>query len=572
MKNFFFVFQILQKDELYKFYLLILLFLISTICEIFGIGLFLPLLKIITDSTFLDNKYFEYFYFLKNNSQTNIIIIFSLLILIFFTLKIIFTTLSTIFFNNFIANKQKKISFFLINNYLKENYIFFSNRNSSSLIQNSINETSQITYNYLTSLITLISEFFFLIGVIIFLLILNPYETLVVLFFLSIISTFFYNLFKRKYLEFGVIRNENDTKRFQTLEETFGSIKDIILKNKQNFFLERFKTYNNKSVASTKKVLIYQSLPRIFFEFIFILLFVSLIIYLTINGSIIGILPTLGVLAAICLRTIPSINKIFNSLNNIKYATKSIDIILNEIKSYENKKPKVIENDTSEIIFKNNIELKKISFKFSNSEDFIFKNLNFFIKKNISIGVMADSGVGKSTLINIISGLIKPTQGEILVDGRNVDTSLNKWMKKFSVVPQNFFMLDDTIEKNITFGELDKISNEILLNIAIEKSELKDFINSRKNGLKEIIGQRGSRISGGQQQRLSIARALYPDPEILIFDEATNSLDKKTEESILNTIKKMSSTKTIIQISHDLDALKYCDEIYKLSKEKLEKI
>ena len=176
------------------------------------------------------------------------------------------------------------------------------------------------------------------------------------------------------------------------------------------------------------------------------------------------------------------------------------------------------------------------------------------------------------TLINILSGLIKPTEGEILVDGRNVDTSLNKWMKKFSVVPQNFFMLDDTIEKNITFGELDKISNEILLNIAIEKSELKDFINSRKNGLQEIIGQRGSRISGGQQQRLSIARALYSDPEILVFDEATNSLDKKTEESILNTIKKMSSTKTIIQISHDLDALKYCDEIYKLSKEKLEKI
>ena len=572
MKNFFFVFQILQKDELFKFYLLILLFLISTICEIFGIGLFLPLLKIITDPIFLDRKYFEYFYFLKNNSQTNIIIVFSLLILILFTLKIIFTTLSTIFFNNFIANKQKKISFFLINNYLNENYIFFSNRNSSSLIQNSINETSQITYNYLTSLITLISEFFFLIGVIIFLLIINPYETLVVLIVLSIISIFFYNLFKKKYLEFGVIRNENDTKRFQTLEETFGSIKDIILKNKQNFFLERFKRYNNKSVASTKKVLIYQSLPRIFFEFIFILFFVSLIIYLTINGSIIDILPTLGVLAAICLRTIPSINKIFNSLNNIKYATRSIDIILNEIKSYENKKPKVIKNDSSEIIFKNNIELKKIFFKFSNSEDFIFKNLNFLIKKNTSIGVMADSGVGKSTLINILSGLIKPTEGEILVDGRNVDTSLNKWMKKFSVVPQNFFMLDDTIEKNITFGELDKISNEILLNIAIEKSELKDFINSRKNGLQEIIGQRGSRISGGQQQRLSIARALYSDPEILVFDEATNSLDKKTEESILNTIKKMSSTKTIIQISHDLDALKYCDEIYKLSKEKLEKI
>lgn len=572
MKNFFFVFQILQKDELFKFYLLILLFLISTICEIFGIGLFLPLLKIITDPTFLDSKYFEYFYFLKNNSQTNIIIVFSILILILFTLKIIFTTLSTIFFNNFIANKQKKISFFLVNNYLKENYIFFSNRNSSSLIQNSINETSQITYNYLNSLITLISEFFFLIGVIIFLLLLNPYETLVVLIFLSIISTFFYNLFKRKYLEFGVIRNENDTKRFQTLEETFGSIKDIILKNKQSFFLERFKRYNNKSVASTKKVLIYQSLPRIFFEFIFILFFVSLIIYLTINGSIIDILPTLGVLAVICLRTIPSINKIFNSLNNIKYATRSIDIILNEIKSYENKKPKVIENDSSEIIFKNNIELKKIFFKFSNSEDFIFENLNFLIKKNTSIGVMADSGVGKSTLINILSGLIKSTKGEILVDGRNVDTSLNKWMKKFSVVPQNFFMLDDTIEKNITFGEIDKISNEILLNIAIQKSELNDFINSRKNGLQEIIGQRGSRISGGQQQRLSIARALYSDPEILVFDEATNSLDKKTEESILNTIKKMSSTKTIIQISHDLDALKYCDEIYKLSKEKLEKI
>jgi ATP-binding cassette, subfamily B, bacterial PglK len=572
MRNFLFTFDILSKKELINFYLLIFLFFISTILEIFGISIFLPLLKSIIDPNFsTNNNFINNFNLFKVESDSSLIINYCLIIVFLFILKIFFSLISIIYFNNFIASKQKKISYFLIENYLNQKFIFFLNNNSSKLIQNSINETSQITYTYLSSVIILIPEIFFLTGIIIFLTILNPLVSLMIISSLLIFLLIFYNMFKKRYLDYGIIRNENDTKRYQVLEETFGSIKDIILKNKKIFFLKRFKKHNDASVFSSKKVMIFQSFPRFIFELLVIISFVLITIYLTYNNQIISILPTLGLFAAISFRAIPSINKIFSCLNNIKYSSRSIDIVIKEIKSYQNKKI-INQNFQKElIIFDNEITLKNIEFKFPNTDNNIFEKIDFSIKKNSFIGIMAESGVGKSTLVNIICGLLTPSNGNIFSDNKLVNTESNEWKKKFGIVPQNFFMLDDTIENNITFGD-DIKKNELLFEKAIDQSESREFIESRENKFSEIIGQKGTRISGGQQQRLAIARALYFDPEILIFDEATNSLDKKTENSILNTIKKMASTKTIIQISHDPDALKYCEEIFKLSKRKLEKI
>lgn len=572
MRNFLFIFDILSKKELINFYLLVFLFFISTILEIFGISIFLPLLKSIIDPNFsTNNNFINNFNLFKVESDSSLIINYCLIIVFLFILKIFFSLISIIYFNNFIASKQKKISYFLIENYLNQKFIFFLNNNSSKLIQNSINETSQITYTYLSSVIILIPEIFFLTGIIIFLTILNPLESLMIISSLLIFLLIFYNMFKKRYLDYGIIRNENDTKRYQVLEETFGSIKDIILKNKKNFFLKRFKKHNDASVFSSKKVMIFQSFPRFIFELLVIISFVLITIYLTYNNQIISILPTLGLFAAISFRAIPSINKIFSCLNNIKYSSRSIDIVIKEIKSYQNKKI-INQNIQKElIIFDNEITLKNIEFKFPNTDNNIFEKIDFSIKKNSFIGIMAESGVGKSTLVNIICGLLTPSNGNIFSDNKLVNTESNEWKKKFGIVPQNFFMLDDTIENNITFGD-DIKKNQLLFEKAIDQSESREFIESRENKFSELIGQKGTRISGGQQQRLAIARALYFNPEILIFDEATNSLDKKTENSILNTIKKMASTKTIIQISHDPDALKYCEEIFKLSKRKLEKI
>ena len=237
MRNFLFTFDILSKKELINFYLLVFLFFISTILEIFGISIFLPLLKSIIDPNFsTNNNFINNFNLFKVESDSSLIINYCLIIVLLFILKIFFSLISIIYFNNFIALKQKKIYFFLIENYLNQKFIFFLNNNSSKLIQNSINETSQITYTYLSSVIILIPEIFFLTGIIIFLTILNPLESLIIISSLLIFLLIFYNMFKKRYLDYGIIRNENDTKRYQVLEETFGSIKDIILKNKKNFF------------------------------------------------------------------------------------------------------------------------------------------------------------------------------------------------------------------------------------------------------------------------------------------------------------------------------------------------
>ena len=212
MRNFLFTFDILSKKELINFYLLVFLFFISTILEIFGISIFLPLLKSIIDPNFsTNNNFINNFNLFKVESDSSLIINYCLIIVLLFILKIFFSLISIIYFNNFIALKQKKISYFLIENYLNQKFIFFLNNNSSKLIQNSINETSQITYTYLSSVIILIPEIFFLTGIIIFLTILNPLESLIIISSLLIFLLIFYNMFKKRYLDYGIIRNENDT-------------------------------------------------------------------------------------------------------------------------------------------------------------------------------------------------------------------------------------------------------------------------------------------------------------------------------------------------------------------------
>ena len=272
--------------------------------------------------------------------------------------------------------------------------------------------------------------------------------------------------------------------------------------------------------------------------------------------------PTIGLFAIASFRMLPSINKILVSLQNIRSTLPAVDVLSSELnnkdenkKSFENKK---------ELIFKDSLALENVSFKYSDKRKFEFNKINLKIKKNKMIGLIGESGSGKSTLVDLIVGLLLPDEGSIKVDGQNINNHLDDWRSKIGYVSQTTYLMDESLEKNIAYTLNEDEIDKTRVNETIRLSELDKVLVGLPDGIKTIVGERGVQLSGGQIQRIGIARALYHNPELLIFDEATSSLDSTTEDKIINTIKNFKNIKTIIIISHRLSAVKHCDKVYNL--------
>ena len=249
----------------------------------------------------------------------------------------------------------------------------------------------------------------------------------------------------------------------------------------------------------------------------------------------------------------------------LSFSLASVETLSNELNNNN-----ILSNDTEELEFENHINIKNLNFKYPNTDKNILLNINLKINKGESIGIIGSTGCGKSTLTDIISGLITPSSGDIIIDNQKINSVLKQWQKKIGYVSQNIFLMDDSIKNNIGFGHKE-INNEYLKN-ALDKSQLNDFVNSLPEGLDTKVGESGTRLSGGQQQRISIARSLYNNPEVIIFDEATNSLDTNTESRIMNTIYDLKKDKTLIIIAHRLSTLTQCDVIYELKSGTLNKV
>ena len=268
----------------------------------------------------------------------------------------------------------------------------------------------------------------------------------------------------------------------------------------------------------------------------------------------------------------PSLTRIMNSIQGILYNRAVIDSVFKAF-NQESFSHDINKTSSKKILLSKEIVLKKVNFKYSNSGPFILQDINLNIKNGTTIGLIGESGIGKTTLINIILGLIQPTNGSVHVDGVSIFENIKSWQSQIGYVPQNIYLSDDTIKKNIAFALPEEKIDNLAVSKAITNAKLDSLINNLSNGLNTKVGEFGDRISGGQRQRIAIARALYTDPKVFILDECTNSLDLKTEKQIINEVNSLKGKKTIIMIAHRLSTLENCDCIYKIDKEgiKLEK-
>ena len=435
------------------------------------------------------------------------------------------------------------------------------------MIKNLQTEVSLLgAFNF--AVITLFVEAGLLFSILFTLILIEPIGAISVGLFLGLLAYFFYRISRKKLVQWGNEREKADSLITKTTLEGFGGIKDIKLLHVESFFISKFiqNQYLKSRVSSNSNTV--AQLPRYYLELISVfglILFIITMLYQ--NKDIPTLIATIGVFVAAVFRLMPSLNKILTSFQNIKYYSSSVDIVYSEFLNSHNKSLNQEEKDLEAP--KEKIEIQNLSFSYNSDLKPILNEVNLEIKVGETIGIIGGSGEGKSTFVDLLNGLYIPTGGKILADKKKIQNNLYSWNKNIGYVAQDIFLIDDTIERNITFGRDHGKINHKALKHALEKAQLKDFIKGLPQGLKTKVGERGVQISGGQKQRLGMARALYNDPEIIILDEATSSLDNKTEEALMEAIYSLKKKKTIIIVAHRMSTLTKCDRIFEIKNKKL---
>jgi len=455
----------------------------------------------------------------------------------------------------------------LYKKYLLMPYKNFFKINSAEIIKN-LDYELNLFASGLSAIMVIITESTVLFGIIIFLFFFNFKITTVLIFTFIAIILLINLIYNKKLVNLGKLTQSYSKLRIQNFIESFNAIKEIKLFAKEKIFEQQMKNYNTIFFLSNKKEIFIRTLPRIFLELTIVLAICSYLFFVMQNGINFKILiPNISIYLIAAYRTLPCVNRIISSIQRYKFASPVMKNVCEEVNEEYNKV--LLTND--KINMDNSIELRNLEFSYNKDTHKILSNINYKLKKNTIYGITGESGSGKSTLINIIVGLLEPHKGGLFVDNIKINkNNLNQFQKSVGYVPQNTFLFETTIAQNISFEiesknySLEKINN--LIKILGLESKIKSLIK----GVETNVSEKGLNLSGGQVQRIGIARALYRNPEIIVLDESTNALDIDTEEQIINYINSIKNNKIIILVAHRKSALKYCDKILKIINGNLE--
>jgi ATP-binding cassette, subfamily B, bacterial PglK len=549
------IFFLLKKND--KKYLigLILYSILISIIEVFGVAVIMPFIAVTTDFNYVfDNEFLSKLYSLLNfENQFSFILFFGFILIVFYIARGILNYRYYYSLSKYSHFKAQKLSEDLFLQFMKLTYKDFSKKNSSDMTKTIAHETSNFT-SLISGFLMMFSEFFIVVFIYSLLLYFDYKITLSLTLILMFYSVFMIKTISKKIKEAGVNRERLLKKFYENINRSLNNFKLIKLSLKVD---EVFKNFSDdgKSLAKANTMNARLSnYPRLFLEtFSFsIIIVITMILVYRFNDDISEIMSLISIFILAFYRIMPSFNRIMNGYNQILFAHKSLDVIYEELNSnFE-------ENGSDFIEFNQNINLIDVSFGYNDS-DFVLSNINLKINKGDSIAILGESGSGKSTLIDLIIGVHHPNSGLIKIDSTELSSrNINSWRKRIGYIPQNIYLFDGTIEENISFGNQ---IDEVKIIDVLKKVNLYDFLK-QKDGLKTKVGEGGVLLSGGQKQRIGICRALYNDPQILVLDEATNSLDSLTEKNILKEIRELTVDKTLIIISHNVNALKYCSKAY----------
>lgn len=569
------ILHILDHKERVKSIILLVMILFMATFEMIGVASILPFITVLSNPDIIEtnsilNFMFEISKILGVQSKNNFLLALGFMVFILLLFSLIFKALTIYFQLRFSMMCEFSIGKRLMENYLHQPYKWFLNRHTADIGKNILNEVSQVIANGLIPFIELITYSLVSFFLLILLFFVDVKLTLLTAIILGSIYVFIFRNIRDLIKNLGERRMHANKLRFTSILETFGAIKEIKIGNSEKIFIKNFSkpAFDFAKLNLLAKAI--SIIPRFFVEAISFGGMLLVILYLISNsGNFIKAVPIISLYAFAGYRLIPAFQRIYASLTQLKYATTPINKLYDDLNQIENKQ---LEDNLNKIDFKKNITLKNIVFFYPGSSKPVLNGVNLDINFGDAIGIIGSTGSGKTTIIDIVLGLLQPQKGSFEVDGKKINTNnISNWQKFVGYVPQNIFLLDDTISNNIALGVEQKKINPKAIESAAKLADLHNFVmNDLPNKYETIIGERGTRLSGGQRQRIGIARALYHEPSVLILDEATSALDSNTENKIMDSIFKISNNKTIIMITHRVNSLKNFKKIVSVQDGKIE--
>ncbi|EAM0260204.1 ABC transporter ATP-binding protein [Campylobacter jejuni] len=556
------LFFILSKEDKNFLFLLLVFSIFISFIETFAISLVMPFITLASDFSYFDrNKYLISLKEYLNIPVFEIIVYFGVGLIVFYVFRALLNAYYFHLLARFSKGRYHAIAYKVFSKFLNINYEKFTQKNQSEILKSITGEVYNLS-TMISSFLLLMSEIFVVLLLYALMLLINYKITLFLSIFMVLNAFILVKILSPIIKKAGARREEAMKNFFEILNTNLNNFKFIKLKTKEDGVLSLFKA---QSEAFSKANITNESVaavPRIYLEGIGFCVLVFIVVFLVLKNEsdISGILSTISIFVLALYRLMPSANRIITSYHDLLYYHSSLDII------YQNLRQEEENLGEEKLSFNQELKIYNLSFGYEGKK-YLFKNLNLNIKKGEKIAFIGESGCGKSTLVDLIIGLLKPKEGQILIDEQELNANNTKnYRQKIGYIPQNIYLFNDSIAKNITFGDA---VDEEKLNRVIKQANLEHFIKNLSQGVQTKVGDGGSNLSGGQKQRIAIARALYLEPEILVLDEATSALDTQSEAKIMDEIYKISKDKTMIIIAHRLSTITQCDKVYRLEHGKL---
>lgn len=558
---------IFNRKEKVKIVFILLAVILGSFFELMGVTIFMPFIDILmTPSVVQEEGYLNFFYKLFDfRSEQYFLAALTGVIIFIYVFKNVFLALEKNIIYRFCYSTQKNISTRLLTAYMNEPYTFHLNKNVSEL-QRSMQEDTDLFTKGIIHILELIMEVTVCAVLGIYLFIVSKSIATIVLVMLLLCVGLFTSISKKYSRKLGQKCQGYKGKLYQWMNQSLGGIKEVKILNREEYFITAYQNYFSKYVNGLRMNRLIAEMPRYFVEASCMTgILVAVLIKMFFGYSDFTVyIPQLAVFAVAAFRLLPSVGKINVHVADILYSLPSFELIYHDLKEIEDS-PEKKQSEEIEWNFSREIAVKDVTYHYPDSEELVIDKANFTITKGKTVAFIGSSGAGKTTMVDIILGLLKPQTGEVLADGMDIHQHPDAWHKELGYIPQVIYLSDDTIRNNIAFGVSDNEINDAAVVDALKKAQLYDFVQTLAEGLDTFVGDRGVRLSGGQRQRIGIARALYHNPEVLILDEATSALDNETEAAVMQSIENLQGTKTMIIIAHRLTTIKKVDVIYEVT-------
>lgn len=565
---------LLSKKTKRTLVFVVIMSVIGSAAELLGVTIVLPIVELAMDQGNGEGMIVSVLHdFTGANTKEGLLIWMIVITIAVYIIKNIYVCFMYSRQFKFAATVKQEAATRLMKSYLSRPYSFFLNKNSSELIRSVGTDTGQL-FQLLSNLLTIFSNALTAACIIVFLATTNLAMTVTVGVILGtclMVIVFGLQKINRRN---GEINIQLHGFLLKHLQQAFEGVKEIKIMNTEGYFIDTYATTFRRSTNLDVKYSILNTMPKYLIESFAVIAVLSFLgVNIVCNPNYMELLPQLAAFCVAAFKLLPSVNAIYASFNSVVYYKASIDVVYNDIKLAEEceAENEFINDGNNELVFENDIRLENVSFRYEGSDHDVLRGINIDIKKGQSVAFVGASGGGKTTTADIILSLLSPTSGRVLVDGVDIKSNKKAWRDKFGYIPQGIYLIDDSIRRNVAFGVPEDQIDDARVWGALKEAQLEGFVKTLAEGLDTEVGERGARISGGQKQRIGIARALYRNPEILVFDEATSALDNETEKEVMAAIDGLQGTKTIIMIAHRLSTIENCDVVYKVENGNIEK-